>query len=165
MADQNKPLPTHEEVLICTKDTTIEEVLNYYTHHNICFINFRFAYFGIVQSVLREKGNCSVLLMLINCHLVFLKRYLTTLKLLYKDQVVQINTDYCLYLSSYIGFRIVILISTKDQTKSHIASRLSLYLRKFPKLPSDEIIAAYVSSHISQSFDIETFTDQERFVH
>ena len=26
MADQKKPLPTHEEVLICTKDTTVEEV-------------------------------------------------------------------------------------------------------------------------------------------
>ena len=26
MADPKKPLPTHEEVLICTKDTTVEEV-------------------------------------------------------------------------------------------------------------------------------------------
>ena len=33
MTDPTKPLPTHEEVIICTKDTTVEEasLLNYNT--------------------------------------------------------------------------------------------------------------------------------------
>ena len=65
--------------------------------------------------------------------------------------------------SGIIDFRIAVLINARDQARNHLASRLSLYLRKFPKLPSDNSIAEYVSSHISQSFDIKSSSDQERF--
>ena len=68
-----------------------------------------------------------------------------------------------IYINLLIDFRIAVLISAKDQARNHLASRLSLYLRKFPKLPLDDSIAEYVSSHIGQFFDIKASSDQERF--
>ena len=65
-------------------------------------------------------------------------------------------------LNLLVDFRIAVLISAKDQARNHLASRLSLYLRKFPKLPSDDSIAEYISSHIGQSFDIKSSSNQER---
>ena len=56
------------------------------------------------------------------------------------------------------------MINAKDQARNHLASRLSLYLRKFPKLPSDDDIAKYISAHIDLqvSSDIKASSDQER---
>ena len=83
MADPKKPLPTHEEVLICTKDTTVEEVkilkLTDQLYMNV-HAHYRLPYFGIVQSMMKERRDCFVLLMQISYHLVFLTKHLITLK-------------------------------------------------------------------------------------
>lgn len=68
------------------------------------------------------------------------------------------------YLST-IDFRIAILISTEDQARNHVASRLSPYIRRLPRLPSDEEVAQYISSHIEQPIEFKHLSsEQERFV-
>uniref|UniRef100_A0A1X7THY6 Death domain-containing protein n=1 Tax=Amphimedon queenslandica TaxID=400682 RepID=A0A1X7THY6_AMPQE len=135
MADEKKPLPTHEEVLICTKNTTVEEVtLLWHRAVNdeekrrlFCLVNADQLPFSVSEKVLDNL-----------------------------EMIIQGSKN----------FRIVVLINAKDQAKNHLASRLSLYLKKFPKLPSDKEIAEYISTHISLDLDLpvdlKASSDQER---
>lgn len=65
-----------------------------------------------------------------------------------------------------VDFRIAIVISTEDQARNHVASRLSSYLRKVSRLPSDEDVTKFLSSHIegTSKWEESNLSEEEKFV-
>ena len=57
------------------------------------------------------------------------------------------------------------MISTKDQVRNYVASKLAPYLRKTPPLLSDTEISSYIASHMCHNLDIKPISSsiQERF--
>lgn len=71
---------------------------------------------------------------------------------------------FCLiFITSFVNldFKIVILVTSVDQNRNHVSSRLSSSMRKLPELPSDEEIISYISSHTNISINLSGKTHQE----
>ena len=62
-----------------------------------------------------------------------------------------------------LDFRIAIIISTKDKARSHVASRLSSYVRTIPSLPTDEDIAKYITSHSINPLDLKLPSNKQEW--
>lgn len=62
----------------------------------------------------------------------------------------------------FIDFKIVVIISAEDQARNHVASRMSSYIRKLPRLPSDVQIAEYISSHIAHNLEISLLSSSSQ---
>ena len=70
--------------------------------------------------------------------------------------------------SLFVDFRIALVISSQEQAKGYIVSRLSTYIRKPPNLPTDEDVAMYIASHCRNpgTFPQQSshLTEQERSI-
>lgn len=69
------------------------------------------------------------------------------------------------YYGICIDFKIVIIISAEDQARNHVASRMSSYIRKLPRLPPDNDVIKYVFDHIVNEFKVpfKPASAQERY--
>ena len=78
MADPEQPLPTYEEVIICTEETTAEEVGGIIVLFFMTLQYFyRLPYSGIAQLMIKNENIYFVWLMLTSYHIMFLKKYST----------------------------------------------------------------------------------------
>ena len=147
--DQSLPMPTYEEVLVCSKRTVDEEVVLLW------------------KRALGDPGHLRVFCLMHAERLSYqvCDRALWSLSQLTQGQkgeqktcnmkcaALHNNMQAFSFFSSSVtlpflpDYRIVIICSNEEEGKSHIISKLQFYRRPYSTLPSDASFAEYLLGH------------------